>query len=66
MRTTVSFDRQLFEAASRIVGTDNRSEVLRQALEALVERDAARRLAQLGGSDKQAMAGSRRQSAPAR
>lgn len=62
MRTTVSFDDKLFRSASVIAGTDNRSEVLRKALEALVERDAARRLARLGGSDQHATAGPRSQS----
>lgn len=66
MRTTVSFDDALFRAASTVACTDNRSEVLRQALEALVERDAARRLAMLGGSDKKATAGTRRRTAKAR
>lgn len=60
MRTTLTFDDELFRAASSVAGTNNRSEVFRQALEALVERDAARRLAMLGGSDPQATVADRR------
>jgi Arc/MetJ family transcription regulator len=60
MRTTVTIDDDLFKAASAAVGTDERSVVLREALHALIERDAARRLARLGGSDPRASAPRRR------
>lgn len=63
MRTTVTLDDGLLEAASRAVGTNECSVVLREALKALIERDAARRLARLGGSDPQASAAPRRRSA---
>lgn len=66
MRTTITFDKELFEAASAAAGTTERSAVVREALQALVERDAARRLARLGGSDRKATSAPRRRSAPAR
>ena len=43
-------ERYLFERASAYLGTDDREEVLRQALRALCEREAGRRLARLGGT----------------
>ncbi len=65
MRTTVTLDEELFKAASAAAGTTERSVVLREALQALIEREAARRLARLGGSDPDAVAASRRRSTPA-
>ena len=63
MRTTVTIDDDLLKAATAAAGTSERSVVLHEALLALVERDAARRLARLGGSDAQARAPRRRRSA---
>jgi Arc/MetJ family transcription regulator len=60
MRTTVTIDDDLLKAASAAAGTSERSVVLHEALRALVERDAARRLARLGGSDPRARAPRRR------
>ena len=65
MRTTVTLDDKLLKAASAAAGTTERSAVLREALQALIERDAARRLARLGGSSPGASAAPRRRSAPA-
>lgn len=66
MRTTVTLDDRLLKAASAAAGTTERSVVLREALQALIERDAARRLARLGGSDPKATVPRRRQAPPAR
>jgi Arc/MetJ family transcription regulator len=66
MRTTVTLDEKLLKAASAAIGTTERSVVLREALQALIERDAARRLARLGGSDPRAGISPRRRSTPAR
>lgn len=66
MRTTVTFDEKLFEAASAAAGTTERSAVVRKALQALIERDAAQRLARMGGSDPKAAVPPRRRSAPVR
>jgi Arc/MetJ family transcription regulator len=50
MRTTVSLDDELVERAQEYTGVQEKSALLREALQALVEREAARRLAAMGGS----------------
>ena len=50
MRTTVTIDDDLLAAAKEYTGIEETSGVVRAALKALVEREAARRLAKLGGS----------------
>ncbi|MCE7928079.1 MAG: type II toxin-antitoxin system VapB family antitoxin [Dehalococcoidia bacterium] len=51
MRTTVTLDDEILERAARLSGLKERGVLLRAALEALVERESARRLARLGGSE---------------
>ena len=51
MRTTVSLDDDLVAEAQRLTGTREKSALLREALAALIERESARRLARLGGSE---------------
>ncbi|MFW5995203.1 MAG: type II toxin-antitoxin system VapB family antitoxin [Spirochaetia bacterium] len=53
MRTTVNLDDELIEEAKRMTGIQSRTQLLNEALQALVEREAARRLARLGGSEPQ-------------
>ena len=50
MRTTVTLDDELLAAAQEYTGIKEKSALLRVALTALVEREAARRLARLGGT----------------
>ncbi|HEY0330677.1 MAG TPA: type II toxin-antitoxin system VapB family antitoxin [Rhodopseudomonas sp.] len=50
MRTTIAIDDELFAKAQQYSGLTKKSTVVREALTALVEREAARRLARLGGS----------------
>ena len=50
MRTTVTLDDALLAQAQQLCGEIERSALLKQALQALVERERARRLAALGGS----------------
>lgn len=50
MRTTVNIDEALLAKATRLVGPMDRSTLLAQGLKALIERESAKRLAQLGGS----------------
>ncbi|KVW92744.1 type II toxin-antitoxin system VapB family antitoxin [Thiobacillus denitrificans] len=50
MRTTVNLDDALLEHAQALTGVQERSALLREALNALIQRENARRLAQLGGS----------------
>ena len=51
MRTTLAIDDDLLARAQRLVGVQERSALVREALKALIERESARRLALLGGSD---------------
>jgi Arc/MetJ family transcription regulator len=50
MRTTIVLDDELIERASEITGLSEKSAIVREALKALVAREAGRRLAALGGS----------------
>lgn len=63
MRTTVTLDDALVERAAELTGTAEKSALVRQGLEALIERESARRLALLGGSDPKATAAPRQRSA---
>jgi len=63
MRTTVTLDDDLLDQAHKISGLTERSQLLRQALLALVQRESAQRLALLGGTEPQLKAAARRQSA---
>ncbi len=51
MRTTLALDDDLLAEAQRLTGTTEKSALVRQALTALVERESARRLARMGGSE---------------
>ena len=53
MRTTLTLDEELLAQAQQISGLKERSALLREALLALVQRESAKRLAQLGGSEPQ-------------
>ena len=50
MRTTLNLDDDLMSQAQEYTGLMEKSAVVREALKALVAREAARRLAKLGGS----------------
>jgi Arc/MetJ family transcription regulator len=60
MRTTVNLDEDLVARAGQLSGLRERSALLREALTALIERESARRLAKLGGSEPKAKAPPRR------
>ncbi|MBL7250798.1 type II toxin-antitoxin system VapB family antitoxin [Alloalcanivorax sp. C16-2] len=51
MRTTINIDDELLAEAQRLSGVKERTQLIRQALVALIERESARRLARLGGSE---------------
>ena len=51
MRTTLSLDDDLLAEAQRLTGIMEKSTLVRQALRALIEREGARRLARLGGTE---------------
>lgn len=50
MRTTVTLDDELLSQARTFTGIQENSALIQQALKTLVQREAARRLARLGGS----------------
>lgn len=62
MRTTVNLDDELVAKAAELTGIEEKPALLREALKALIAREAARRLALLGGSDPGATAAPRRRS----
>ena len=53
MRTTLSLDEELIAQAQAFNGMKEKSALVREALKALIERESARRLAMLGGSEPQ-------------
>jgi|DewCreStandDraft_4_1066084.scaffolds.fasta_scaffold17976_3 Arc/MetJ family transcription regulator len=63
MRTTVNLDDGLLADAQELTGIRERGALLREALVALIHREASRRLARLGGADPDAAAAPRRRSA---
>ena len=65
MRTTVNIDDDLFEDAKWLTGIEGKTALVREALRALVERESARRLAKLGGTQPQLKPVPRRRSEPA-
>jgi Arc/MetJ family transcription regulator len=60
MRTTVTLDDELLARAEQLTSLHEKSALIREALNALIEREAARRLARLGGSVSNAKAPPRR------
>ena len=62
MRTTVVLDDALLAEAQRLTGMHEKSALVRQALNALIERESARRLARLGGTEPELAATPRRRS----
>lgn len=60
MRTTLNLDDELVAKAAELTGIEEKPALIREALKALIAREAARRLALLGGSDPAATAAQRR------
>ena len=65
MRTTLALDDALLAKAQAFTGLKEKSALIREALKALIERESARRLARLGGSEPELTAVPRRRSEPA-
>ena len=64
MRTTLNIDDQLLAEAQRITGLAEKAALVREGLKALIERESARRLARLGGTERQLEPIPRRQTGP--
>ena len=65
MRTTINVDEALLAEAQRLTGHSERTVLIREGLKALIERESARRLARLGGSNPSAQDVPRRRPEPA-
>lgn len=65
MRTTVALDDDLLAKAQAFTGLKEKSALIREALTALIERESARRLARLGGSESRLATPPRRRPKPA-
>jgi len=53
VRTTLNIDDELLAEAKRLSGLTEKAALVREGLRALIERESARRLARLGGSEPQ-------------
>lgn len=51
MRTTINLDDQLLSEAQRVTGMKERTALIHEGLRALIQRESARRLARLAGSE---------------
>lgn len=60
MRTTVTIDDELLAKASKLAGPMDRTAILSEGLKALIERESAKRLARLGGTQPSIKAAPRR------
>ncbi len=53
MRTTLNIDDALLDEAAKLTGIKEKTSIVRLGLEALIARESSRRLAKLGGSEKE-------------
>jgi len=51
MRTTLNIDEDLLREAGKLTGVGEKTALVRMGLKALIARESARRLAELGGSE---------------
>ena len=63
MRTTLNIEDNLMAKASSLTGINEKTTLVKLGLEALIARESARRLAKLGGTQKQLKAIPRRRGA---
>ena len=66
MRTTINIDEVLLAKASKLAGPLDRSALIQEGLKAFIERESARRLARLGGTQSDLTAAPRRRQAAVR
>ena len=63
MRTTITLNDELLARATKLAGTLDRSALISAGLQAFIERESARRLARLGGTQPQLAVAPRRRTA---
>ena len=51
MRTTLNIDDHLYEEAVRLTGVKEKTALIKESLKALIQRESAKRLSQLAGSE---------------
>jgi Arc/MetJ family transcription regulator len=52
MRTTLNIEDKLLETAAKLTGIAEKTSLVRLGLEALIARESGKRLAKLGGTEK--------------
>ena len=52
MRTTLNIEDRLIDKASRLTGIKEKTALIKLGLEALIARESSKRLAKLGGTEK--------------
>ncbi len=52
MKTTLNIDEKLLDKARSLTGVKEKTALVRLGLETLIEKESARRLAKLGGTEK--------------
>ena len=52
MRTTLNLDERMVAKAARLTGIKQKTSLVHRGLEALIARESARRLAELGGTER--------------
>ena len=65
MRTTIALDDDLLAKAEALTGVSEKTALVREALRALIQRESAKLLALLGGSETSLKEVPRRQTEPA-
>lgn len=53
MRTTLNIEDRLIDKASKLTGVKEKTALIKLGLEALIARESSKRLAKLGGTEKQ-------------
>ena len=53
MRTTLNIEERLIDKASKLTGVKEKTALVKLGLEALIARESSKRLAKLGGTEKQ-------------
>jgi predicted transcriptional regulator len=64
VRTTINIDDELLERATQLAGPMDRTTLIGEGLKAFIERESARRLARLAGSERALKVARRRRSSP--
>ena len=65
MRTTLNIEDDLIDKAAKLTGITEKTSLVRLGLEALIAAESAKRLAKLGGTEKQLRSIPRRRTAKA-